>query len=138
VNEGKYLNDGTLRLIAILSQLQSKQSFLLFDEIENGINSELIEFLLDTLIASNHQVMITTHSPMILNYIDDETAIKSVNYIYKTEEGFTKSIPFFSIPSMKEKLELMGTGEVYVDTNLSNLHEDIKLIEAQKETKEDK
>lgn len=39
---------------------------------------------------------------------------------------------------MKEKLELMGTGEVYVDTNLSNLHEDIKLIEAQKETKEDK
>lgn len=138
VNEGKYLNDGTLRLIAILSQLQSKQSFLLFDEIENGINSELIEFLLDTLIASNHQVMITTHSPMILNYIDDETAIKSVNYIYKTEEGFTKSIPFFSIPSMKEKLELMGAGEVYVDTNLSNLHEEIKLIEAQKENKEDK
>lgn len=138
VNEGKYLNDGTLRLIAILSQLQSKQSFLLFDEIENGINSELIEFLLDTLIASNHQVMITTHSPMILNYIDDETAVKSVNYIYKTEEGFTKSIPFFSIPSMKEKLELMGAGEVYVDTNLSNLHEEIKLIEAQKENKEDK
>lgn len=135
VNEGKYLNDGTLRLIAILSQLQSKQSFLLFDEIENGINSELIEFLLDTLIASNHQVMITTHSPMILNYIDDETAAKSVNYIYKTEEGFTKSIPFFSIPSMKEKLELMGAGEVYVDTNLSNLHEEIKLIEAQKENK---
>lgn len=138
VNEGKYLNDGTLRLIAILSQLQSKQSFLLFDEIENGINSELIEFLLDTLIASNHQVMITTHSPMILNYIDDEIAIDSVNYIYKTEEGFTKSIPFFSIPSMKEKLELMGAGEVYVDTNLSNLHEEIKLIEAQKENKEDK
>ena len=137
MNEGKYLNDGTLRLIAILSQLQSKQSFLLFDEIENGINSELIEFLLDTLIASNHQVMITTHSPMILNYIDDETAIKSVNYIYKTEEGFTKSIPFFSIPSMKEKLELMGAGEVYVDTNLSNLHEEIKLLEAQKENKEE-
>ena len=82
--------------------------------------------------------MITTHSPMILNYIDDETAIKSVNYIYKTEEGFTKSIPFFSIPSMKEKLELMGAGEVYVDTNLSNLYEEIKLIEAQKENKEDK
>lgn len=138
VNEGRYLNDGILRLIAILSQLQSKQSFLLFDEIENGINSELIEFLLDTLIASNHQVMITTHSPMILNYIDDETAIKSVNYIYKTEEGFTKSIPFFSIPSMKEKLHFMGVGEVYVDTNLSNLYEEIKLIEAQKENKEDK
>lgn len=129
VNEAKYLNDGVLRLIAILSQLQSQQSFLLFDEIENGINAELVEFLIDTLIASKHQIMITTHSPMILNYIEDGIAEKSVHYIYKTEEGYTKSIPFFSIPSMKEKLELMGPGEVYVDTNLSELYEEIKLIE---------
>ncbi len=128
VNEAKYLNDGVLRLIAILSQLQSNPSFLLFDEIENGINAELVEFLIDTLIASGHQIMITTHSPMILNYIDDETAIKSVQYIYKTPEGFTQSIPFFSIPSMKEKLELMGAGEVYVDTNLVQLYEEIKSL----------
>lgn len=132
-NEAKYLNDGILRLIAILAQLQSKKSFLLFDEIENGINSELIEFILDTLIESDHQVMITTHSPMILNYIDDDVAIESVQYIYKTKEGFTKSIPFFDIPSMKEKLDYMGAGEVYVDTNLSNLNEEIKLIELNKE-----
>jgi predicted ATP-dependent endonuclease of OLD family len=132
VNEAKYLNDGVLRLIAILSQLQSQESFLLFDEIENGINAELVEFLLDTLIASEHQIMITTHSPMILNYIDDDVAVRSVQYIYKTEEGFTKSIPFFSIPTMKEKLELMGPGEVYVDTNLSKLYEEIKLIEPPK------
>jgi len=133
VNEAKYLNDGILRLIAILGQLQSQKSFLLFDEIENGINSELIEFILDTLIASEHQVMITTHSPMILNYIDDEVAKESVQYIYKTEEGFTKSIPFFEIPSMKEKLDYMGAGEVYVDTNLSKLNEEIKIIEQNKE-----
>lgn len=134
-NEAKYLNDGILRLIAVLAQLQSQKSFLLFDELENGINSELIEFILDTLIESDHQVMITTHSPMILNYIDDEVAKKSVQYIYKTEEGFTKSIPFFDIPSMKEKLEFMGVGEVYVDTNLSDLNEEIKLIEQKKDEK---
>jgi len=93
-NEAKYLNDGVLRLIAILAQLQSQKSFLLFDEIENGINSELVEYLMDILIASKHQVMVTTHSPMILNYIDDEVAKKSVQYIYKTKEGFTRSIPF--------------------------------------------
>jgi len=136
INDAKYLNDGILRLIAILAQLQSKKSFLLFDEIENGINSELIEFILDTLIESEHQVMITTHSPMILNYIDDEVAKESVQYIYKTEEGFTKSIPFFEIPSMNEKLEYMGAGEVYVDTNLSKLNEEIKIIEQNKEKEE--
>ncbi|MBN2824379.1 MAG: ATP-binding protein, partial [Campylobacterales bacterium] len=133
VNEAKYLNDGVLRLIAILAQLQSQKSFLLFDEIENGINAELIEFLMDTLIASKHQVMITTHSPMILNYIDDEIAKKSVQYIYKTKEGFTKSIPLFDIPSMSEKLEFMGAGEVYMDTDLSLLLEEIESLQVDKE-----
>jgi predicted ATP-dependent endonuclease of OLD family len=137
VNEAKYLNDGVLRLIAILSQLQNNPSFLLFDEIENGINAELVEFLIDTLIASGHQIMITTHSPMILNYIDDETAIKSVQYIYKTPEGFTQSIPFFDIPSMKEKLEFMGAGEVYVDTNLVKLYGEIKSLTAKNNAKMD-
>ena len=134
INEAKYLNDGVLRLIAILAQLQSEKSFLLFDEIENGINSELVEFLMDILVASKHQVMITTHSPMILNYIDDEIAKKSVQYIYKTKEGLTQSIPFFDIPSMAEKLEMMGAGSAYVDTNLEDLIEE---IEVQKSKKED-
>jgi predicted ATPase len=133
-NEAKYLNDGILRLIAILAQLQSQKSFLLFDEIENGINSELIEYLMDILIASKHQVMVTTHSPMILNYIDDEVAKKSVQYIYKTKEGFTRSIPFFEIPSMAEKLEMMGAGSAYVDTNLEDLVDEIE--EVQKNRKE--
>ena len=133
-NEAKYLNDGVLRLIAILAQLQSQKSFLLFDEIENGINSELIEYLMDILIESKHQVMVTTHSPMILNYIDDEVAKKSVQYIYKTKEGFTRSIPFFEIPSMAEKLEMMGAGSAYVDTNLEELVDEIE--EVQKHRKE--
>ena len=128
-NEAKYINDGMLRLIAIMAQLQTqKKSFLLFDEIENGINSELVEFLMDYLVASKHQIMITTHSPMILNYLEDEVAKESVQYIYKTKEGFTKSIPFFDIPSMKEKLEWMGTGSVYVDTDLPSLADEIKNI----------
>ena len=135
-NEAKYLNDGVLRLIAILAQLQSQKSFLLFDEIENGINSELVEYLMDILIASKHQVMITTHSPMILNYIDDEVAKESVQYIYKTKEGFTRSIPFFEIPSMAEKLEMMGAGSAYVDTNLEDLVDEIE--EVQKAKKEEK
>jgi len=135
-NEAKYLNDGVLRLIAILAQLQSQKSFLLFDEIENGINAEIIEFLMDILVESKHQVMITTHSPMILNYVDDEIAKESVQYIYKTKEGLTQSIPFFEIPSMAEKLEMMGAGSAYVDTNLEDLVEEIE--EVQKAKKEEK
>lgn len=132
-NEAKYLNDGVLRLIAILAQLQTQKSFLLFEEIENGINSELIEFLMDILIESDHQVMITTHSPMILNYIDDSIARESVKYIYKNQEGFTQSISLFDIPSMAEKLEMMGAGSAYVDTDLTELYKEIQFIEQNKE-----
>jgi AAA15 family ATPase/GTPase len=99
---------------------------LLFDEIENGINPEFVEFLIDSFVEDrNHQIVVTTHSPLILNYLEDDIAKKSVMYLYKTEQGHTKSIPFFSIPSMAEKLKIMGPGEVYADTNLTELADEI-------------
>lgn len=130
--EAKHLNDGFLRLISILAQLFTSKDFLLFDEIENGINPELIEFLVDILINSSHQVLITTHSPMILNFIDDDVAQNSMKYIYKTKNGITRVINFFDIPSMSKKLKVMGAGEVYADTNLSNLYDEIISLSEQK------
>jgi predicted ATPase len=123
--EARHVNDGMLRLIAILSELQSRHRFLLFDEIENGVNPELVEFVLDELVNSLKQVMVTTHSPVILNYLEDEIARRGVIYLYKTPLGHTKAIPFFSIPSLKKKLEFMGPGEAFVDTNLTELSAEI-------------
>lgn len=123
--EARHVNDGMLRLMAILAALRSKEDFLLFDEIENGINPELVEFLIDRLTQTSKQVMVTTHSPMILNYIEDERAKKAVIYLYRTKEGFTNTIPYFSILSQKKKLEWMGPGEAFVDTNLTMLQEEI-------------
>jgi hypothetical protein len=123
--EARHINDGMLRMIAILAELQSENQFLLFDEIENGINPELIEFVIAMFLESNPQVLVTTHSPMILNYLDDDVARKGVIYLYKTPQGVTKSIPFFSIPSLAKKLEVMGPGEAFVDTNLTELADEI-------------
>lgn len=109
--EARHVNDGMLRMIAILAELQSENRFLLFDEIENGIDPELVEFVVNRLVETEQQVLVTTHSPMILNYLDDGVASKGVIYLYKTAEGHTESIPFFSIPSLKKKLEVMGPGE---------------------------
>ncbi|HVC95093.1 MAG TPA: AAA family ATPase [Pirellulales bacterium] len=130
--EARHVNDGMLRMIAILAELQSEHPFLLFDEIENGINPEVVEFVLDALIATVQQVMVTTHSPMILNYLDDKIAEQGVIYLYKTEEGHTKSIHFFSIPSLKKKLAVMGPGEAFVDTNLTELAAEIADVTTEK------
>jgi len=126
--EARHINDGMLRLIAILAELQSEHRFLLFDEIENGINPEVVEFVLHELVTTPKQVMVTTHSPMILNYLEDDVARKGVLYLYKTRFGHTHSIPFFSIPSLAEKLTVMGPGEAFVDTNLTLLSEEIESI----------
>ncbi len=129
ITEARHINDGMLRLIAILAELQSSHRFLLFDEIENGINPELVEFVIEALTSTEKQVLVTTHSPMILNYLSDEVAGSGVIYLYKTLKGLTKSIPFFSIPSIAEKLTVMGPGEVFVDTNLTDLPGEIERIE---------
>jgi len=126
--EARHVNDGMLRLVAILAELQSDHRFLLFDEIENGINPELVEFVLEALTSSEKQVLVTTHSPMILNYLGDDDARSGVIYLYKTPQGFTRAIRFFSIPSLAEKLTVMGPGEVFVDTNLKELAEEIQAV----------
>ncbi len=127
--KARHINDGMLRLIAILAELQSGHRFLLFDEIENGINPELIEFVIEALTSTDKQVLVTTHSPMILNYLSDEVARSGVIHLYKTSKGLTKAIQFFSIPSIAEKLTVMGPGEVFVDTNLTELTEEIQSFE---------
>lgn len=121
----RHLNDGMLRLMVILLQLEIGNAFLLFDEIENGINPELIEYLIDHLVESEDQVMVTTHSPMVLNFMDDNIAKRGVIYLYKSEVGYTRAIHLFDIPSMAKKLELMGPGEAFIDTDLTQLYREI-------------
>jgi len=121
----RHSSDGMLRVLAILTQLSTEYGFILFDEIENGINPELIEKLMDTLVDASRQnlqqIMVTTHSPMILNYLEDEVAEESVILIYKTPEGLTRNKRFFEIPMLKEKLQIMGPGEAFADTHLVDL-----------------
>ena len=123
--EARHVNDGFLRFLGIVSQCIYDDGFILFDEIENGVNSELVEFLLDFLVHRNGQVLVTTHSPIVLNYLEDDVATKGVIYIYRREDGRSASMHFFDIPSMREKLEVMGPGDAYQDTRLFDLSQEV-------------
>jgi hypothetical protein len=81
--------------------------------------------VVNTLVSARQQVLVTTHSPMILNFLEDPIAKAGVAYLYKTHRGHTKSIPFFSIPSLARKLTVMGPGEAFADTNLTALADEI-------------
>jgi predicted ATP-binding protein involved in virulence len=103
---------------------------VLLDEIENGINPEIIEKLVDALVQSPQQVLVTTHSPMILNFLDDAVARQAVQFIYKSPEGETRVRPFFSVPGIDAKLASMGPGEAFVDTDMVALAETCVALDA--------
>jgi len=124
----RHMNDGMLRLMAIMLQLEIGGALLLFDEIENGINPELVEYLMDNLVNARDQVLVTTHSPMVLNFIEDEVAKSGVICLYKTDQGHTQAIRLFDLPSMASKLEFMGPGEAFIDTDLTELHKEILVM----------
>lgn len=123
----EHINDGYLRILAMLSQKYSKAGFLLFDEIENGINQELINKLLVQLQNFNDkQVMVTTHSALVLNYLEDEVARDSVVLLYKDTKGFTKAVKFFEIPEIAKQMDFMAPGQIMSQTNLIELSEKLK------------
>lgn len=134
----RQVNDGLLRILAVLSQVTlvsraEKGSLeedggtladapcVLFDEIENGINPELMEKLVALLLETDRQVIVTTHSPLVMNYLPDEVARASVLMLFRNAAGHTKVVRLFDLPSTQKKLKLLGPGEVYVDTRLDEL-----------------
>jgi len=121
-----HVNDGLLRMIAILSQRYNRQQFVLFDEIENGINQEVIGRLVAELTDFNgKQVMVTTHSPLVMNYLADDQAKASVYFLYKDRSAHTHARRFFEIPGIADRLKFLGPGEIMGNTDLIRLAAEI-------------
>lgn len=81
------------------------------------------------------QVIVTTHSPMVLNYLDDNIAEKSVQLVYKSESAQTRVRPFFGIEYTREKLSYMGPGEALIDTDHYRLRDEFLKMDKLQEKK---
>lgn len=128
--EARHLNDGLLRILAILAKTQTTPTMLLLDEIENGMNQEIVDQLVKVLLDAPGQIVVTTHSPLVLNYLPDDIARNSIQFVYKSPDGTTHIRPFFQTPRIAEKLEVMGPGDAFVDTNLMLLTEECVALDA--------
>jgi predicted ATPase len=74
------ISDGTLRILAFLTALYQEEtpSVICFEEIENGVHPWLLHKMMELLkIVSTEgitgkpvQILITTHSPVLLNYVE--------------------------------------------------------------------
>ena len=66
------ISDGTLRILAYITALHSNTSLAAFEEPENCIHPHLLETLIDLARKAPCQVIITTHSPYLLDHIKPE------------------------------------------------------------------
>ncbi len=126
------LSYGTLRLYLMLSQQYSENDVVLFDEVENGLNQELFKNFVEKLLNYGNprkQIFVTTHSGLLLNYLPDDVACNSVYFLYRDKNNHTHATRFFEIPSLQDKLKVMGPGEAMGDTDLLALSDQLKDIE---------
>lgn len=90
------ISDGTLRILAFLTALYEEDtpSIICFEEIENGVHPWLLHKMMELLkIVSTEgitgkpvQVLITTHSPVLLNYVESH----QVRAVELDKEGKTQ------------------------------------------------
>jgi predicted ATPase len=90
------ISDGTLRILAFLASLYQIEtpSIICFEEIENGVHPWLLHKMIELLkLVSTEgingkpvQVLITTHSPVLLDYVEP----KQVRAVELDTEGKTQ------------------------------------------------
>lgn len=100
---GWLLSSGTLRILALLSMFDTPQkpSVLFVDEIENGLDPRTIGLLLNEIrnetTTAGMQVIITTHSPYLLDLLPIESIITTEKQV-----DFCK----YHIPATEERLKV--------------------------------
>jgi len=94
-------SDGTLRLLALTipAYLPDFRGIALIEEPENGIHPSAVETLFRSLSSVyNAQVLLATHSPVILSVVD----VKQVLCFKKTESGATDVVRGDEHPALRD------------------------------------
>ena len=113
-------SDGTLRFLAILAAVFSPEpaSLYFFEELENGVHPTRLHLLAQVLEQQTQlggaQVIATTHSPVLLSYLNN-TSLQSATLVYRKTDGGESIIKrLVDVPNFVDAQERVG---------VANLHE---------------
>lgn len=100
----KFASDGTMKMLAYLTVLHDPEPphFIGIEEPENFLHPRLLPELAQECrsVAQNSQLLITSHSPFLLNAVRAE----EVRILYRDEQGFTQAVRASDIQGVKEQL----------------------------------
>jgi len=95
------ISDGTLRILAFVTALYLESTIIAFEEPENCVHPYLFETVVDLCRKSPTQVVMTTHSPYLLNKASEPEEVLLV----EKENGRTKVKPVEDLDKARRLLE---------------------------------
>lgn len=113
-----HASDGAMLLTAFLALAFSDEPrLLLIEEPENGLHPSRLQSVVEMLrkISTGEvgnqprQVILTTHSPLLLNY----TRPEEVRIVQRDREKGTSVTPMSAVPDVHKLLEEFGAGELW-------------------------
>lgn len=111
---------GTLFSLALGTALISPKpaSLIAIEAPDTELHPYLMENVAEALLAASErsQVIITTHSPYLLNYLPAESVI-----VVEKENGMTQCRPIGSNKELKEVIEMLGAGSAWYSGHLGGV-----------------
>ena len=111
-----HMSDGFMRILALcaIPEFDDDVSVILLDEVEDGIEPHVLPRIIDFVTSvSNCQFIMTSHSPLLVNYFDKE----DVCFLTRSQEGRTIIAAAADIKIFDEGADYYGVGEVWVNLN---------------------
>lgn len=112
-------SDGTLRFLGTLLALRTAEpgSVILMEDIETGLHPTRIRLLVEYLQAVARerrlQIIATTHSPTVLEWLDDETLRSVIVFGRVPEQKGTLMRRLGDLPHFPEVVERKGIEELF-------------------------
>ncbi|MEK7450288.1 MAG: AAA family ATPase, partial [Planctomycetota bacterium] len=107
------MSDGTLRFIALLTILLNPKPtpLICIEEPENHLHPGLMELLAHVLKQASEktQVLVTTHSPYLLNHLKPKDVV-----IVTKKDGHTEVKEMSKTAGLQEALKVLGLGELWL------------------------
>jgi predicted ATPase len=121
VTPAPILSDGTLCFAAITAAFfqQDMPDIVKIEEIENGIHPSRLRLLLELLRSqsrgSGPQVFATTHSPVVLAWLDEKDF--ETTFLFKRDEdtGASTVTPLSEIPHLIDLVRKQPIGELFTE-----------------------
>lgn len=114
------MSDGTLRVLGHLATLYlpSLPPLVCFEEPENYVHPRLLELIVELLKNASHktQVLVTTHSPYLVDLLQPEDL-----FIVEKQDGKTQVKKAEDKKGIKEALKTLGLGEMWYSGSLGGV-----------------